>query len=36
MNSPQYFFYSYQWNWLIDPSPFKIGLWARQTGKDYT
>ena len=32
----QRLFYDYQWNWLTDPSPFKIGLWARQTGKDYT
>lgn len=36
MNAPRYLFYDYQWNWLNDPSPFKIGLWARQTGKDYT
>src|SRR5687768_3448273 len=28
--------FPYQWNWLADPSPFKIGLWARQTGKDFT
>ena len=26
----------YQQNWLRDTSRFKIGLWARQTGKDYT
>ena len=26
----------YQRAWLSDRSRFKIGLWARQTGKDYT
>jgi phage FluMu gp28-like protein len=26
----------YQVRWLRDPSQFKIGLWSRQTGKDYT
>src|SRR5688500_17909442 len=26
----------YQQAWLDDPARFKIGLWARQTGKDYT
>ena len=29
-------FYPYQQRWLQDESRFKIGLWARQTGKDYT
>jgi hypothetical protein len=29
-------FLSYQAAWLRDQSRFKIGLWARQTGKDYT
>src|SRR5688500_18982252 len=29
-------FLKYQQNWLDDPARFKIGLWARQTGKDYT
>lgn len=33
MNAPKFF--TYQWKWLADPSPFKIGLWARQTGKDF-
>jgi hypothetical protein len=28
--------FPYQWDWLTDPAQFKIGLWARQTGKDYT
>src|SRR5688500_4317731 len=28
--------YSYQREWLDDPRRFKIGLWARQTGKDHT
>jgi phage FluMu gp28-like protein len=26
----------YQREWLTDKARFKIGLWARQTGKDYT
>ncbi len=29
-------FYPYQQRWLKDDARFKIGLWARQTGKDYT
>lgn len=29
-------FFDYQARWLGDGSRFKIGLWARQTGKDYT
>ena len=29
-------FLHYQLRWLRDESRFKIGLWARQTGKDYT
>lgn len=29
-------FYPYQRAWLQDDARFKIGLWARQTGKDYT
>ena len=29
-------FYEYQRRWLLDPAPFKFGLWARQTGKDFT
>ena len=29
-------FLPYQRAWLNDPHQFKIGLWARQTGKDYT
>jgi phage FluMu gp28-like protein len=29
-------FYPYQRRWLCDRSQFKIGLWARQTGKDFT
>lgn len=29
-------FLSYQEDWLRDGSRFKIGLWARQTGKDFT
>src|SRR4051812_9907351 len=29
-------FLPYQLHWLNDPEPFKIGLWARQTGKDFT
>lgn len=29
-------FLGYQREWLRDPSLFKFGLWARQTGKDYT
>src|SRR5215213_2386478 len=29
-------FLEYQNLWLKDQSRFKIGLWARQTGKDYT
>jgi phage FluMu gp28-like protein len=28
-------FYPYQQRWLLDESRFKIGLWARQTGKDF-
>src|SRR4051812_41681450 len=28
-------FYDYQRCWLNDQSRFKIGLWARQTGKDF-
>lgn len=28
--------FSYQLAWLRDTSRFKIGLWSRQTGKDYT
>lgn len=30
------FFLPYQQEWLRDRRQFKIGLWARQTGKDYT
>jgi phage FluMu gp28-like protein len=29
-------FFDYQRRWLLDDRRFKIGLWARQTGKDYT
>jgi phage FluMu gp28-like protein len=29
-------FFEYQHKWLSDDRRFKIGLWARQTGKDYT
>ncbi len=29
-------FFPYQRRWLSDPAQFKIGLWARQTGKDFT
>ena len=29
-------FLKYQKAWLADGSRFKIGLWARQTGKDFT
>ncbi len=29
-------FFPYQRRWLCDHSQFKIGLWARQTGKDFT
>ena len=29
-------FFPYQVAWLRDTSQFKIGLWSRQTGKDYT
>ncbi|MGZ8899787.1 MAG: hypothetical protein ACXW3Z_06795, partial [Limisphaerales bacterium] len=29
-------FLPYQQEWLRDRRQFKIGLWARQTGKDYT
>ena len=29
-------FFKYQRRWLEDASLFKIGLWARQTGKDFT
>ncbi|HEV8544313.1 MAG TPA: terminase family protein [Verrucomicrobiae bacterium] len=29
-------FLLYQLRWLADPELFKIGLWARQTGKDFT
>ena len=29
-------FFPYQRDWLLDGQQFKIGLWARQTGKDYT
>jgi phage FluMu gp28-like protein len=29
-------FLPYQVRWLRDPKQFKIGLWSRQTGKDYT
>src|SRR5947208_11983400 len=29
-------FFPYQQRWLCDRSQFKIGLWARQTGKDFT
>src|SRR6185295_16626177 len=29
-------FLPYQRDWIEDQSRFKIGLWARQTGKDYT
>lgn len=29
-------FFEYQRRWLRDDRRFKIGLWARQTGKDYT
>ena len=28
-------FFPYQKKWLADDSRFKIGLWARQTGKDF-
>src|SRR3954471_14342863 len=28
--------FSYQTSWLHNRSRFKIGLWARQTGKDHT
>src|SRR5688572_21283866 len=28
--------FAYQKEWLLNPSRFKIGLWARQTGKDHT
>src|SRR4051812_3606617 len=28
-------FYDYQRRWLNDQSRFKIGLWSRQTGKDF-
>lgn len=34
--TPPELLYDYQRRWLRDPSPFKIGLWARQTGKDFT
>src|SRR5262245_60565667 len=27
-------FLPYQWKWINDNARFKIGLWARQTGKD--
>ena len=30
------YFFPYQRAWLTDGSQFKIGLWARQTGKDFT
>ena len=33
---PGNLFLSYQQKWLDDPARFKIGLWARQTGKDFT
>jgi phage FluMu gp28-like protein len=29
-------FLDYQKKWLAEPSLYKFGLWARQTGKDYT
>ena len=29
-------FLKYQTHWLKDQRRFKLGLWARQTGKDYT
>ena len=29
-------FFPYQRHWLLDGSQFKIGLWSRQTGKDFT
>lgn len=29
-------FFPYQRRWLLDGAQFKLGLWARQTGKDYT
>ena len=28
--------YAYQREWIEDESRFKLGLWARQTGKDFT
>jgi phage FluMu gp28-like protein len=30
------YFLPYQRRWLADPHPFKIGLWSRQSGKDFT
>ena len=36
MKIPKESFFRYQRRWLDDPARFKIGLWARQTGKDYT
>ena len=29
-------FFPYQRDWLLDGHQFKLGLWARQTGKDFT
>ena len=34
--SPGHLFLPYQRQWMLDHSRFKIGLWARQTGKDFT
>ena len=27
---------TYQASWIANPASFKLGLWSRQSGKDYT
>ena len=36
MNNPAIPLYDYQKRWLLDQSRFKIGMFARQTGKTFT
>ncbi len=36
MSAPAVPLYDYQKRWLLDPSRFKIGMFARQTGKTFT
>ncbi|EDQ34286.1 Mu-like prophage FluMu protein gp28 [Hoeflea phototrophica DFL-43] len=36
MSTPAVPLYSYQRKWMLDPARFKIGMFARQTGKTFT